>query len=1013
MKLIIFEKIFFKKNLIIFLAIYLLSNYITAQYDFNIHSFTTEDGLPTNSIYNIEEDKDGFIWLMSNSSLTRFDGIKFVNYQHKNCKEGNINNYHKSTYKIKRAGIEGVLFYNKSKNCIEKITRIGDIYFDTESKVIYSDSSQTWLCMSDRKKIIIFNKKNFKIVDSIILNTKISGHPFAFYNGSIFLGTSDNSFFLSYNTSTRIENQISFSKYLFKNHLITTHNFLNYEYKMITGSWGDGLLVYNSKNNKVDKYINNKYNCFRDICFAPKLTGDSIIWCADAFSGISLFDIKHERFVKNIVVGETKNNLISNSIYDIFYDSRGCLWIASQAGVSLINPLKQFFQIKDFKNEWNFHDNNIKYTTNTFQYLNYKHKIIFRTALNELKIYNKNINKIEKSIHFNHNAIYHSDINENAHGIYSDYLFIGDRDTLHYINILNNNHQKICLPLNSTISNRFVQIIKYYGGDHVWIGTNVGLYKIDLKLKKIILSYTDENGLLDNDVNDILLKNNELYLASNEGINVINIANNSIKSLKNKNKPSDDILLNLQKDNNGDIWANYLHYGFLKICKDDVTESYPINYPKSNISIFNFHIDSSGRFWLLTDIGLLCFDRQANKIKSFNEFDGLPKNNYNSLSEFFFINKQYIGISGIGSKYVEFEPNSTIFDTSNMLLKIVQISNNEINIPFDQSQKLILNYDQNTLSFLLSAKDFNQYKKLNARYRLNSIDSNWINLEASNSINFPKLEPGNYFLEMQVSNFESFDNIKSSYFQFQIKPPFWNTWYAYMFYFIVIFLFLYKIYIININQKNMKIKNQELVMEHENQLKLERNRIASEMHDDIGGGLSTIKFLSEIAITSNTEYEKNIRLEKIALTSKDLIENMGDIIWVMNIQNDNIESLIAQIRSFASEFAENNNLKLKLELMNCSNNFIINGVKRRNIYLCIKEVFHNIKKHSYAKNVHLSIDIQKNIKIKILDDGIFFNLNTVKLGNGIMNMQQRMRSIGGNLQIKFENGTLIELEIPI
>lgn len=43
----------------------------------------------------------------------------------------------------------------------------------------------------------------------------------------------------------------------------------------------------------------------------------------------------------------------------------------------------------------------------------------------------------------------------------------------------------------------------------------------------------------------------------------------------------------------------------------------------------------------------------------------------------------------------------------------------------------------------------------------------------------------------------------------------------------------------------------------------------------------------------------------------------------------------------------------------------------------------------------------------------FFNLNTVKLGNGIMNMQQRMRSIGGNLQIKFEKGTLIELEIPI
>jgi len=1014
MKLIIFVKIFIIKNLLIFLAIHLLSNCTTAQPIFNIQSFTTDDGLPTNFIYNIDEDKDGFIWAMSNAGLTRFDGVKFENFKYHNCNEGKFYDFQQSTYKIKRAGIEGFLFFNKSKNCIEKITRNDNIYFDTESKIIYKDSSNTWLCKSDRKTILKYNNLNFKIIDSIHVSNLISAHPIAIFNGNIYFGTSDNNYFIEYNIASKQEKQISFKKYLSKGVGITTHNFLRYKKKLITGSWGNGLMVYYPENKSLSNFVTKQYDCFRDITYAEKLTGDSIIWCADAFRGISLFDIKNEKFVQHISIGETLNHIKSNNIYDLFSDSRGNLWIASQSGLALINPHKQNFFIKDFKNRLPANYSSYNFTTNIFQYQALGKKIVFRTAQNEILLLNVSFSKVEKKIQFNHNAIYFSDINNNHNGRYKNYFFIGDRDTLHYINLLNNHYEKIYLDLNSNIPNRFIQIIKYYGADTLWIGTNVGLYKFDLREKKVISSFTIFNGLEDNDINDILLKDNELYVTSNNGIYIINCSNNKLKKVRITKYPDDDIIMNFQLSNNGDIWANYLHKGFLRINeKNNFAELFSLESTKNNLSIYSFHIDSLDRFWLLTDIGLLCYDYRTHKLKAFTESDGLPKYNYFILSKFFYIDNQYVGITGIGSKYVIFQPNKIRFDTAQLILKIIQISNIGENIPFNSDELLSLKYNQNSLNLLLSAKNFNAGKSLNARYRLVSKDTNWIKLDATNSIFFPKLEPGMYQLEMQVSNYEDFENIKSSYFKFQIKPPLWNTWFAYLIYFILVSFFLFKIYTIIINQKNMKIKNQELIMEHENQLKLERNRIASEMHDDIGGGLSTIKFLSELARKSNSENDKNVKLEKIALTSKDLIENMGDIIWAMNIQNDNIESLIAQIRSFASEFAENNNLKLKLELTNCSNNFIINGVKRRNIYLCIKEVFHNIKKHSNAQNVHLSIDIQRDMKIKIIDDGVFFNLNTVKLGNGIMNMRQRMSSIGGKLQIKFEGGTLIEFEIPI
>ncbi|MBK8722986.1 MAG: hypothetical protein IPL95_12180 [Saprospiraceae bacterium] len=133
----------------------------------------------------------------------------------------------------------------------------------------------------------------------------------------------------------------------------------------------------------------------------------------------------------------------------------------------------------------------------------------------------------------------------------------------------------------------------------------------------------------------------------------------------------------------------------------------------------------------------------------------------------------------------------------------------------------------------------------------------------------------------------------------------------------------------------------------------------------------------------------------------------------MNTQNDNLESLIAQIRFFASEFAENNQIELVTNIEKIETQKIINGEKRRNILLCVKEAFHNIQKHSLANKVHLMIEYQEILKITIIDNGVFFDINKVKKGNGLSNMKQRISAIGGKMSFTFLDGTILQFQIPI
>ncbi|MES1219364.1 MAG: ATP-binding protein, partial [Bacteroidota bacterium] len=90
------------------------------------------------------------------------------------------------------------------------------------------------------------------------------------------------------------------------------------------------------------------------------------------------------------------------------------------------------------------------------------------------------------------------------------------------------------------------------------------------------------------------------------------------------------------------------------------------------------------------------------------------------------------------------------------------------------------------------------------------------------------------------------------------------------------------------------------------------------------------------------------------------------------------------------------------------------GDKRRNIFLCVKETLNNALKHSKASEITIDMQFDEKLKIRIADNGVGIDMSKLRqFGNGVQNMKRRMLSIGGDIKIENDGGTVTTLELSL
>ncbi len=197
-------------------------------------------------------------------------------------------------------------------------------------------------------------------------------------------------------------------------------------------------------------------------------------------------------------------------------------------------------------------------------------------------------------------------------------------------------------------------------------------------------------------------------------------------------------------------------------------------------------------------------------------------------------------------------------------------------------------------------------------------------------------------------------------------------------------------------------------------LSSERTRIAGEMHDDLGGGLTTIKFLSQNLHRKIEDDEQKIQLQKIVTHSKNLVNNMSEIIWAMNAGFDTVDNLVAYSRRYAYEYLEDYAIDLSFRSGGDIGDVEISGEKRRNIFLVIKEALHNIVKHSNADIVNIRFDMNGNqLTIRVADNGRGLPDEVRLNANGLKSMRSRIESMGGKITFTNNKGLIVEVLIHL
>jgi len=275
------------------------------------------------------------------------------------------------------------------------------------------------------------------------------------------------------------------------------------------------------------------------------------------------------------------------------------------------------------------------------------------------------------------------------------------------------------------------------------------------------------------------------------------------------------------------------------------------------------------------------------------------------------------------------------------------------------------------------------------------------------------LTPGKYKFDLKAIFPNGMYSDKSTSYSFEILPPWWTRWWVYVF---VALAASAGVLLLARSYTMRRLEKQRLALEKQQIIEKERTRIASDMHDDLGAGLSSIRFLSEkIKQTSASDAATNEN-GKIVNISSELVDNMNEIIWAMNEKNDTLEDLLFYTRSFAKEYCEENHIGCIDEFPDDIPSKFVSGEVRRNIFLTVKESLHNIVKHADATEVKLIVQTNELLTVIVSDNGKGIYLSdpySYSGRNGLKNMQQRIESIGGRFILLNGDGVTVKLEVPL
>ena len=330
---------------------------------------------------------------------------------------------------------------------------------------------------------------------------------------------------------------------------------------------------------------------------------------------------------------------------------------------------------------------------------------------------------------------------------------------------------------------------------------------------------------------------------------------------------------------------------------------------------------------------------------------------------------------------------------------------------------------RHSIEFQYTALGFDSPERIRFRYRLQGLDSDWVEAGNRRVAFYSYVPPGNYSFQVIACNADGLWNDTGATIGLTVSKFFWQTWWfaGLLSLTLLVLVGAGVRFIVKRNlQRRLKYLEQEQVLERE------RTRIAQDLHDEMGAKLCRISFLSEHVRRNHNGMAPELRhqIASISDASREVLHSLDEIVWAVNPQNDTLEHVVSYIGHYANEFFQETGIECKVNISGQLPPYSLSAQLRHNLLLAVHEAFTNVLKHSKANQVDVSIVLNTAaFEVTVSDNGHGFDpLSTMALenssspaGDGLRNMKQRLSDIGGQCSIhsKPGNGTVVQFVLPL
>ncbi|MFA7419653.1 MAG: two-component regulator propeller domain-containing protein [Melioribacteraceae bacterium] len=979
-----------------------------------------EQGLIPGNVNDIIQDSVGFIWMATENGLCRYDGYNFIYYKHE-VSDGNSLSYnHVFSLLEDKNGIiwvgtlgGGLNKFNsktgKFKRFVHNPAYPNSISHDIIFKVYRDSKKKIWIStlggglnLFDPERET-FTRYMHSKSDSNSISSNMVSAIYEDRNKSLWLGTFDggmNLFDEAKQKFIRFKNNPNDKNSLSHNQVMEFLEDINGRFWVAT--FGGGVNLFDRKTKKFSSIkSDSKFPIKPDNLSIRKLFEDVDAFWVGTYSGMFKFDKK--TFRKTAIYSDPNDvsTINDNKIRSIFKDRTGVLWFGTIAGANKYDSRKKKFNIIDFNENYkSFLDNQFtlpqKFITEKILWAGPGESAVTKSKQRKIKFFGE----VDTKNGFQ---------TKRSSNVYIDeknYIWVGSYNGLHYYNVDKNEFNIVQYFDDGTPSqgNNFVKWFYVDKRNRFWSGTLAGGITIydpaKNSIKKYIHNEPDTKSLGDSRVMSVFEDSHGVFWISTfGGLDVFNEKEETFRHYhvlaNDTTSISNDRVYNIYESKAGDLWIG-TYQGLNRYNREkDNFEHYTSNHGLNDNTIYSIQEDSHGNLWIRTNDGISKFDPIKKIFKNYSAKDGLPAMELNG--NIYFKNndgKMFIGYSnGLISFYPEeiidnpYKPQIAFTKLTIMDQEVKMGENSPLTKPLNDLDEVILSYKDKVISFEFAALHYAIPSKNRYAYKLEGFLDNWVFVDANNrTAKFTNLNPGTYVLKVVASNNDGIWSEVGRSITIVITPPYWETlWFR----IIVFILFLGVIFLF------YEIRLNKLVG-----IERTRSRIARNLHDEVGGTLSSIQYFVR-AIEKETSNSESVSkyLNLIMESSANAQDNIKDLIWTVNPEEDGLGKFFIKFNRYASDLLDSKEINYNIELPTVAPDKSISMENRQHLWCICKETITNIVKHSQCKNVKIKFTYNgKTLDLSIEDDGIGFNKEEKTYSNGIVNIKNRAE----DLKAKYE-----------